>query len=132
MAFYTVAPGRLVATDDPSAVIETCLGSCVGIAMYDRDAVIGGMVHIILPSGAKDKEEAFPARYAGSGIPLLLDKLIKLGASKTNIVAEIAGGSFMLRDKKLSVELNIGRRNSDMALQVLDALKIPVIKMSAS
>ena len=98
MAFYNVSPGNLIATDDPSAIIETCLGSCVGIAMYDPEAVIGGLVHIILPSGTEDKEKAFPARYARSGIPLLLDKLIKLGASKADIVAEIAGGGFMLNN----------------------------------
>lgn len=33
MAFYTLSPGKLMATDDPSAVIETYLGSCVGVAM---------------------------------------------------------------------------------------------------
>ena len=128
MAFYTVSPGKLVATDDPSAVIETYLGSCVGVAMLDRKAVIGGMVHIMLPSGNKDKEKSNPARYARSGIPLLLDEMIKLGASKANIVAEIAGGGFMLADKRLSVELNIGRRNSDMARKILGILGIPLTK----
>ncbi|MDO9566903.1 MAG: HDOD domain-containing protein [Candidatus Desulfaltia sp.] len=128
MAFYTLPPGKLITTDDPSAVIETCLGSCVGIAMYDRRAVIGGMVHIMLPAGSEDKEKISPARYARSGIPLLLDKMIKLGASKANIVAEIAGGAFMLNNKKLSVQLNIGRRNSDMTLQILDVLEIPIVK----
>ena len=128
MTFYTVSPGKLVATDDPSAVIETYLGSCVGVAMLDRKAVIGGMVHIMLPTGNEDKEKTNPARYARSGIPLLLDEMIKLGASKANIVAEIAGGSFMLPDRKLSVELNIGRRNSDMAREILGILGIPLTK----
>ena len=128
MAFYTVSPGKLIATDDPSAVIETYLGSCVGVAMYDREAVIGGLVHVMLPAGSKDKEKTNPARYARSGIPLLLDKMIKLGASKANIVAEIAGGSFMLTDRKLSVELNIGRRNSDMTRQILSILGIPITR----
>jgi len=128
MAFYTVLPGKLIATDDPSAVIETCLGSCVGIAMYDRKAVIGGLIHIMLPNGNGDKEKTSPARYARSGIPLLLDKMIKLGASKADIVALIAGGAFMLADKKQSVKLNIGRRNSDMARQVLNILEIPIVK----
>lgn len=128
MAFYTLPPGKLIVTDDPSAVIETCLGSCVGIAMYDRRAVIGGMVHIMLPAGSEDKEKISPARYARSGIPLLLDKMIKLGASKDNVVAEIAGGAFMLNNKKLSVKLNIGRRNSDMTRQILGVLKIPIVK----
>ncbi|MDI6688458.1 MAG: HDOD domain-containing protein [Desulfobacterales bacterium] len=128
MAFYTLPPGKLITTDDPSAVIETCLGSCVGIAMYDRRAVIGGMVHIMLPAGSEDKEKISPARYARSGIPLLLDKMIKLGASKANIVAEIAGGAFMLNNKKLGVQLNIGRRNSDMAREILSVLEIPIAK----
>ena len=29
--------------------IRTVLGSCVGIAMYDQAAGVGGMAHIILP-----------------------------------------------------------------------------------
>jgi putative nucleotidyltransferase with HDIG domain len=128
MAFYTVSPGKLAATDDPSAVIETCLGSCVGVAMYDRKAVIGGLIHVMLPTGSKDKEKTNPARYARSGIPLLLDKMIKLGASKADIVAEISGGAFMLADRKLSMKLNIGRRNSDMARKILNILEIPLIK----
>ena len=128
MALYTVSPGKLTATDDPSAVIETYLGSCVGVAMLDRKAVIGGMVHIMLPTGNEDKEKTNPARYARSGIPLLLDEMIKLGASKANIVAEIAGGGFMLANRKLSVELNIGRRNSDMAREILGILGIPLTK----
>jgi len=128
MSFYTVSPGKLVATDDPLAVIETCLGSCVGVAMYDRKAVIGGLVHVMLPTGSEDKEKINPARYARSGIPLLLDEMIKLGASKDDIVAEIAGGAFMLADRKLSVKLNIGRRNSDMARKILNILGIPLIK----
>ena len=128
MAFYTVSPGKLMATDDPSAVIETYLGSCVGVAMYDHKAVVGGLIHIMLPAGSKDNEKTSPARYARSGIPLLLDKMIRLGASKANIVAEIAGGSFMLTGSKLSVELNIGRRNSDMTRQILSILGIPITK----
>ncbi|HUV49547.1 MAG TPA: HDOD domain-containing protein [Anaerolineae bacterium] len=126
MAFYNVSPGKLIATDDPSAVIQTCLGSCVGVAMYDRKAVIGGLVHIILPNGSEDKEKTSPARYARSGIPLLLDKMIKLGASKADIVAEIAGGGFMLGNKKPDMNFNIGGRNSDMARQILGILGIPI------
>ncbi|MBW2569025.1 MAG: HDOD domain-containing protein [Deltaproteobacteria bacterium] len=128
MAFYTVLPGKLIATDDPSAILETCLGSCVGVAMYDREAAIGGLIHIMLPTGSEDNEKTSPARYARSGIPLLLDKMIKLGASKVNIVALIAGGAFMLADKKQIVELNIGKRNSDMARQVLNVWEIPIVK----
>ena len=46
----------------------------VAVAMYDHEAGIGGLAHIMLPKGSNKKEKARPALYARSGIPLLLSK----------------------------------------------------------
>ncbi|MBW2632480.1 MAG: HDOD domain-containing protein, partial [Deltaproteobacteria bacterium] len=50
-----------------------------------------------------------------------------LGASKENIVAEIAGGALMLINQKLSTDMNIGRRNSDRAQEILVQEGIPIL-----
>ena len=54
--------------------------------------------------------------------------MISHGASKENIVAEIVGGSLMLTNQRLSVDMNIGRRNSDRAEEILVEEGIPVLK----
>ncbi|MFH1673515.1 MAG: HDOD domain-containing protein [Pseudomonadota bacterium] len=121
-----VAPGELKVSTDRSTILETCLGSCVGVAMYDRDATVGGLVHIMLPSGSKDKEAAAPGRYATAGIPYLIAEMEQQGALKRRIVAAMAGGALILTDRKLSVEMNIGGRNTSMAREVLNAEGIPI------
>ena len=128
METHIILPGEIEVTDNPSTVLRTCIGSCVAVAMYDHQAGVGGLGHIMLPTGSDKKEKSGPALYARSGIPLLLNKIVKSGASKDRIVAAIAGGSFILTDTKLGVELNIGRRNTDIVQQVISSLGIPIIR----
>ncbi|MBU1864731.1 MAG: HDOD domain-containing protein, partial [Candidatus Omnitrophica bacterium] len=120
--------GELRVTTAGSALLETHLGSCVGVCLFDWYARVGGLVHIVLPKGSKEKEALFPTRYASTAIPLLLEKMVKLGASRKKIVAEIAGGALMLPNQKLSVDLNIGRRNLDKVREILAREEIPIIK----
>jgi len=127
MAIYLVPPGELHVATGGSVLLETYLGSCVGVCMFDRHARVGGLAHIVLPSGSKEKEALFPARYASTAIPLLLKEMIKLGASRKNIVAEIAGGALILTNQKLSVDLNIGRRNFNKVREILAQAEIPII-----
>jgi putative nucleotidyltransferase with HDIG domain len=125
---HVVSPGEFKVTTHPSAVLETCLGSCIGVGLYDREAAIGGLGHILLPTGSEEKERIAPARYARSCIPLLLSEMIRLGGSKERIVAAIAGGALILAQRKLSVDMNIGRKNSDMVRQILDMEGIPIVR----
>ncbi len=127
METYLVPPGEFRVVRGGSPVLETHLGSCVGVSLFDRHARIGGLIHIVLPQGRKERETLFPARYASTGIPLLLTEMIGRGASKENIVAEIAGGALMLTNQRLSVDMNIGRRNSDRAEEILAQEGIPVL-----
>ncbi|MBW2710073.1 MAG: HDOD domain-containing protein, partial [Deltaproteobacteria bacterium] len=99
----------------------------VGVSLFDRHALITGLIHIVLPRGSKEKEALFPARYASTGIPLLLTEMIGHGASRENIVAEIVGGALMLTNQKLNVDMNIGRRNSDSARETLAREGIPAL-----
>jgi len=128
MKIWIIPPGQFRVTRDPSIVMETCLGSCIGVCLFDQHNSIGGLIHIILPDARAEKKSAYPARYASSGIPLLLSEMVKAGASTERISAFLVGGAMVILDSRLSVELNIGRKNAAIAKQILASYGIPIVK----
>jgi chemotaxis protein CheD len=98
-------------SNDPEAVLATySLGSCIGIAIYDAVARVGGLLHYMLPESTLDPEKAKknPCIFADTGIPALFKAAYKLGAKKQRIKVVIAGGSQILDQKGF---FNIGKRN---------------------
>jgi chemotaxis protein CheD len=91
------------------------LGSCIGLAIYDRDRRIGAMVHIMLPesSGRTDR----PGKYADTAVPLLLNTLSNMGCHKSSLVVKMAGGACMF--EYFGNNLNIGERNAEKVRAVL-------------
>ncbi|MFP5213638.1 MAG: HDOD domain-containing protein [Acidobacteriota bacterium] len=128
MTTHIVSPGEYMVTAARPVVLETCLGSCIGVVLHDPVARVGGMIHVLLPHGREDKEKDAPGRYARSALPLLLSEVLGLGASRQRLVAAVAGGALILADRPLSMEMNIGRRNSEAVLQLLREADIPVMK----
>lgn len=128
MATHVISPGEFLVTDDPSAVLETTLGSCVGVALHDPEVRIGGILHVLLPCGNEDRESDTPARFARSGVPLILQEMERLGADRGRIQAFVAGGAMVVTDRPLSIELNIGRRNGAMVRQMLEEAGIPIFR----
>jgi len=98
-------------SNDPSELLVTfSLGSCIGVAIYDPDVKVGGMLHYMLPEKKLDLEKAAikPYMFADSGIPLLFKKAYELGAKKSRMVVKVAGGAQILDE---SGYFNIGKRN---------------------
>ncbi len=98
-------------TDDPKAELITySLGSCIGVAIWDPVARVGGLLHYMLPDStvSRGKAENNPAMFADTGIPLLFRSAYKLGAEKKRLVVKVAGGSTLLDDHGT---FNIGKRN---------------------
>ena len=91
----------------PDGLTTLGLGSCIGLTLYDPVTKIGGMVHYMLP------------KFADTGIEELLKKVIAAGASKTRLVAKIAGGAKMFEVSGLSDVGNIGARNAEAAKKIL-------------
>lgn len=91
-------------------IVTYSLGSCIGIAIYDPIAKVGGMLHYMLPqSKIKDgKADAKPYMFADTGIPLLFQEAYKLGANKSRIIVKVAGGSQVLDNAEFFA---IGKRN---------------------
>lgn len=123
-----VSPGEYLITSDPSAVLETYLGSCVGIALHDRVAGIGGLLHIILPDADGWRTKATPAKYACTGIPLLIQEMEAAGGRKDRFKGWIAGGAQMMIGKPGIACLDIGPRNVRAACQIMEAQGIPILR----
>ena len=88
------------------------LGSCVGIALYDKTTKIAGLAHIMLPSSKLIKNNQNKAKFADTAVELLLEIMTDMKASKRHITAKIAGGAQMFSFKEKASELlNIGERN---------------------
>ena len=111
----------------PDKLITMGLGSCIGIALYDSEKKIGGLVHIMLPDSNQFRNIVNPLKYADLGVEYLLKKMMDLGCRKTSITAKIAGGASMFNfpDKKISSD--VGKRNSEAVIEVIKRLSIPLL-----
>ncbi|MBS4539871.1 chemotaxis protein CheD [Clostridium sp. D2Q-11] len=103
------------------------LGSCVGIAIFDRKNKIAGLAHIMLPSSLEIKNNSNKAKFADSGIELLISKMEFIGANKHNMVAKLAGGAQMFKFNSKADVLKIGERNVLASKSKLDELGIKII-----
>lgn len=111
----------------PDKIITMGLGSCIGIALYDNDKKIGGLVHIMLPDSNQFKNIVNPLKYADLGIEDLLKRMMNLGCRKTSITAKIAGGASMFNFPDKKILSDVGKRNSDAVIEVIKKLSIPLL-----
>jgi chemotaxis protein CheD len=98
-------------SNNPDATLVTySLGSCIGVAIYDPFAKVGGLLHYMLPESSLDSEKAKknPFMFADTGIPLLFKTTYKLGAVKQRMRVVVVGGAQVLDQKGF---FNIGKRN---------------------
>jgi chemotaxis protein CheD len=95
----------------PDDILVTySLGSCIGLAVYDPVAKVGGLLHYMLPESSLDKTKAAnnPFMFADTGIPRLFKATYKYGAKKQRMKVVVVGGAQILDQKGL---FNIGKRN---------------------
>jgi len=109
----------------PDTLTTFGLGSCVGIALYDRTRKIGGLSHILLPKAPPDETSA-SAKYADTAIGELIGRLTAAGANPRALTAKLAGGASMFARGGGDM-MQIGRRNVEMCREILSARVIPVI-----
>jgi len=99
-----------VSNDQEQMLVTYSLGSCIGVAIYDPVARVGGMLHYMLPESSLDRRKAQknPSMFGDTGIPFLFKSSYKLGAKKNRLKVIVVGGSQILDQKGL---FNIGKRN---------------------
>jgi chemotaxis protein CheD len=99
-----------ISSDVESVLVTYSLGSCIGIAVYDPVARVGGILHFMLPDSSIDpvKADRNPYMFADTGIPRLFKAAYQLGAKKQRMKIIVAGGAQILDQKGF---FNIGKRN---------------------
>jgi chemotaxis protein CheD len=115
----TIGISEMAISRSPEETLITySLGSCVGLALFDPDLGIGGMVHSMLPLSKIDPAKAAknPYMFVDTGVPALLQAMFDLGVRKGRLVAKVAGGSAIMDEKGI---FNIGERNCTVLRKLL-------------
>ena len=123
-----VAAGQVKAGSAQNLIYQAYLGTCLGVALYDRTTRIGGLIHILLPEPPGFAGPDFQEKYASTGIPLLINQLTALGANKEHLKASIAGGALVGPVSRQDMNLDIGGRSLDIAQAILKAHRIDIVK----
>jgi chemotaxis protein CheD len=102
-------------------LIMTTLGSCIAACLWDRQARIGGMNHFLLPESSGNDQSG---RYGSYAMELLINEMMKLGATRGNLEAKVFGGGQVVSGMN---SLNVGERNTTFVLDYLKAERIPIV-----
>lgn len=103
------------------ARVRTILGSCVGIALWDRTSKIGGIAHVVLPDSRGQTQ--LPGKFADTAVPHMLALIAKAGGKRATITARIAGGANMF---KVVSSNNVGEMNQEAVKRILREHGIPI------
>lgn len=110
----SVGIGQLAVSKDPREVLVAYgLGSCIGVTVWDSQAKVGGLVHVLLPdSEGRRPENKEPARFADTGIDALIREVTQAGAVPRRLTVKIAGGAAVLGPANAE-KFKIGERNAE-------------------
>ena len=100
-------------------LIMTTLGSCIAACLWDREAKIGGMNHFMLPEG-----DAGSGRYGSFAMELLINEMLKQGATRGTMEAKVFGGGQVIDGMN---SMNIGERNTAFVTEYLKTERIPIM-----
>ncbi|MDD5718443.1 MAG: chemotaxis protein CheD [Candidatus Krumholzibacteria bacterium] len=115
----TVDISDMKVSESPQDILVTySLGSCIGLALYDRVAKVGGLIHCMLPLAKIDPGKAAlrPFMFVDAGVSKLLAALFDLGAQRRNLVAKLAGAGSPLGKEET---FRIGQRNYTIMRKLL-------------
>ena len=104
-----------------TAVLDTLLGSCVAVCLYEPSLRIGGMNHILLPSCHTGE---VTARYGIHAMELLINEVMKLGGDRRRLIAKAFGGAAVIPGTRLPP---IGESNARFVRAFLANENIPLV-----
>jgi chemotaxis protein CheD len=120
--------GGLNITTPEKKTLQTFVGSCVAICIYDAVAKVAGMAHVMLPkNNTPDPAPKPEGKFADVALKILLEQLVASGADADRLRAKMAGGANVFRNEGKQNTFNIGMRNIDAIRDMLKEKKIPII-----
>lgn len=123
MRRISIVQGEQAVVAEPNVVVSTVLGSCVAVCLQDPVARVGGMNHFLLgePSPDRPVPPAHLVRYGVHAMELLINEMMKHGASRERLRAHLYGGATMIAGLG-----SIGRENAAFARRFVETEGIPV------
>ncbi len=115
----TVGIAALEVSKDPGTLLVTyALGSCIGLILHDPVQRAAGLLHFMLPLSRTAPEQAKlrPEMFADTGVPLLFERMARLGCKMSDLVIRAAGGGSFLDGEGV---LDIGNRNYTILRKML-------------
>ena len=120
----SISIGQYHASRSP-VIIQTLLGSCVAVCLFDSKTRIGGMNHIFLPGKADLNCFNQPARYGINAMELLINAILELGADRRRLSAKVFGGGHLL--PSIPPERGTGGKIAAFVISFLEKEHIPII-----
>lgn len=106
-------------------LIMTTLGSCIAACLWDRNARVGGMNHFMLPEGGSTRgANNDSGRYGSYAMELLINEMMKRGASRSAMEAKVFGGGQVISGMNT---MNVGERNTEFVIDYLKTERIPIL-----
>ena len=121
-----VASGTFEVGETQERTLVAYLGTCVGVAVFDTTAGVGGLIHLLLPEPISSDGFDQPKKYATTGMPLFLNQLMDRGATPENMRAVVAGGALVGPVTPQDMVLDIGGRTAEMVYKALHEAGIVV------
>ena len=117
-------PGDLAVSQEP-CTLNTVVGSCVAVFLWDAKRKQGGMNHFLLPR-LPAGSEASP-RFGNSAIELLIERMERIGSASADLVAKVFGGAHVLGQAQRDSGNHLGLQNAEIAVEALRAARIHVL-----
>lgn len=122
MKRITLNIGELAVSKE-AASLETILGSCVAVCLWDEQRRIGGLNHYLLPREQPGGEKS--TVYGATSIDTLIEQIVDIGADLHALQAQIFGGGSVI--SRLDDIFNIGAANVCIARERLLHYGIPIV-----
>ncbi len=116
-----IVQGEHKVVAEPDVIISTLLGSCVAVCLQDPVARVGGMNHFLLAEPGEDVAPAEQQRYGIHAMELLINAMMRHGASRGRLRAHLYGGANIIAGLG-----KIGSSNAAFARQFMATEKIEI------
>lgn len=107
--------------------IRTLLGSCIAITLWHPTRRVGGMCHFLLPSRPGGYLTAqLDGRYGDEALLWLIREAMAKCTDPGKYEIKVFGGGNMFPNSQSARGCEVGQRNIERALSLLDAYQMPV------
>ncbi len=118
---YYLKPGYIYVSKSPT-VINTVLGSCVSICIFDKKNKFGGMNHFLMPR--QMNADGKTTKYGDVSIREMFRTFIEFGADRNYLVGQIIGGGYFRESKE---SRKISEENARVGRELLGMLGIKIV-----